>query len=204
MVRGGVLRGMQEGWRRVRGLRWKPWALAGLAALAWWSYSAPIHLAKRLRNAVEEPHEARASSLIVSRVDFARVNAQLSGDLHSATLGHLSGESFAQLLLYGWLPQQRRKAGVEASSDHTVQEGAAPVSGPVRARYTRLFRIRYKDLNRFIAIFWDPDQIHEVVLTLQRESVFHRWYVTRVHQFNVCAYDFDCALVSSAESSSRR
>ena len=150
-----------------------------MLALAWWCYAAPIHLAKRIRTAVEEPRESGASSVIHSRVDFARVNARLSGDLHSATHGHLNGESFSHLLLYGWLPQQRQKTDVEES----------------RAQHTRLYRIRYKDLNRFIAIYWDPSQIHEVVLTLQRKNVFHRWHVTAVHQFNVCTYDFDCALI---------
>jgi hypothetical protein len=163
--------------------RWQPWALLGMIALAWWSYAAPIHLAKRIRNAVEKPGGSAASDLISSRIDFAKVNAQLSGDLHSATQGHLDSDSFSQLLLQGWLPQQRQNADVEASAQHT-----------------RLYRIRYKELNRFIAIYWDANQIHEVVLTLQRKSVFHRWHVTRVHQFNVCAYDFDCALVSSPDS----
>jgi hypothetical protein len=156
-----------------------------MVAVAWGCYSAPIHLANRLRSAVEQPRESAASSLISSRVDFAKVNAQLSGDLHSATRGQLDYESFSQLLLRGWLPQQRPKADIEAS---------------VPAQHTRLYRIRYQDLNRFIAIYWDPNQIHEVVLTLQRQSVLHRWYVTRVHQFNVCAYDFDCALLPSAEA----
>ena len=177
---------MQEGRRKLRALRWKPWALPGMVALAWWCYAAPTHLAKQLRSAVDGPRETAASSLISSRVDFARVNAQLSGDLHSATRGHLDSESFSHLLLHGWLPQQRQKTDVEQSES-------------IRARHTRLYRIRYQDLNRFIAIYWDHSQIHEVVLTLQRKSVFHRWYVTRVHQFNVCAYDFDCALISSAD-----
>ncbi len=80
-----------------------------------------------------------------------------------------------------------------------MQDNPALGSVPIRPRHTRLYRIRYKDLNRFIAIYWDPGQIHEVVLTLQRTNVFQRWYVTAVHQFNVCAYDFDCALISSAD-----
>lgn len=189
MVRRCVLKMMRVDWRELRHLRWKRWALLGIAALAWWSYAAPIHLAKRIRSAVEEPRKTWASSLISSRVDFAQVNAQLSGDLHGATGGHLSGESFTHLLLYGWLPQQRRSA--------------VPGSVPVRAQYTRLFRIRYKELNRFIAIFWDPNQIHEVVLTLQRKSVLHPWHVTKVAQFNVCAYDFDCALIAIADLPSR-
>ena len=172
---------MRQDWRKLRALRWKPWVLLGMAALAWWCYAAPIHLTKRIRSSVEELLESDASSLISSRVDFARVNAQLSGDLHSATHGHLNGASFSQLLLYGWLPQQR-------------QNNPAPGSVPDRARHTRLYVVRYQDLNRFIAIFWDSSEVHEVVLTLQRRSVFHRWYVTKVTQLNVCAYDFDCAL----------
>lgn len=163
--------------------RCRPWALLGLVALAWWCYAAPIQLAKRIRAAAEEPRESGASSLIASRVDLGRVSTQLSGDLHNATHGRLTGESFSHLLLYGWLPQQRQKTDAAGSATD-------------RAQHTRLYRIRYQDLNRFIAIYWDPAQIHEVVLTLQRKNVFHRWSVTRVHQFNVCAYDFDCALVS--------
>lgn len=186
----------------LRDLRWKPWALLGMAALAWWCYTAPIHLAKRIRTAVEEPRQTAAASLLSSRVDFARVNAQLSGDLHSATHGHLDGESFSHLLLHGWLPQQRHKIHVEQSTNQAVAADPAPGSVSIRDQHTRLYRIRYKDLNRFIAIYWDPSQIHEVVLTLQRKSVLHRWYVTRVHQFNVCAYDFDCAVISSSDSRS--
>ena len=177
MVRSCVLRRVLQ--------RCRPWAFVGALALAWWCYAAPIQLAKRIRTAVEQSGASDASALITSRVDFARVNAQLSGDLHSATHGRLTGESFAHLLLYGWLPQQR-------------QNSDASTSVPGRAGHTRLYRIRYRELNRFIAIYWDPAQIHEVVLTLQRESMLHRWSVTRVHQFNVCAYDFDCALVSEA------
>ena len=171
--------------RKLRAVRWKPWALLGMVALAWWCYAAPIHLAKEIRSAVEEPGKTAASSLIASRVDFARVNAQLSGDLQGATDGHLNGENFSHLLLHGWLPTQRPNTDVEKSG---------------RAEHTQLYRIRYRELNRFIAIYWDANQIHEVVLTLQRKSVLHRWYVTRVHQFNVCAYDFDCALTASPDS----
>jgi hypothetical protein len=65
-----------------------------------------------------------------------------------------------------------------------------------------LTHIRYKDPNRFIALFWDASEAHEVVLTLQRRSVLHRWYVTRVDQFNVCAFDFDCTQVAVADLSS--
>ena len=161
----------------MRGLRWRPWAWIGIAVLAWWYYAAPINLAKRIRTAVGEPGE---SSLVAARVDFSRVNADLSAALQGATNGRLDGETFAQLLRYGWLPQQRR-------------------SVPVRARQTRLYQVRYQHLNRFIAIFWDADQEHEVILTLHRESALHRWYVTRVAQFNVCAYDFDCARISIAD-----
>ena len=153
----------------MRAIRWKPWALLGFIALAWWYYAAPVHLAKRIRSAVEESDETAAASLISSRVDFARVNAQLSGDLHGATDGHLNDESFSHLLLYGWLPQQPLNVDVD--------------SVPSRAQHTRLYRIRYRELNRFIAIYWDPTEVHEVVLTLQRQSPFHRWYVTRVHRF---------------------
>jgi hypothetical protein len=173
MVRGCVMRRALQ--------RCRPWALLGMIALAWWCYSAPIHLAQRIRSAVEGSRENAAAALL-SRVDFVRVNAHLSGDLHTATQGRLDDESFAHLLLYGWLPQQRQNA-----------DAAGNV--PRRAQHTRLYRIRYQDLNRFIAIYWDPGHIHEVVLTLQRKSVLHRWSVTRVRQFNVCAYDFDCALV---------
>jgi hypothetical protein len=199
VVRGCVLRRVRESCRKLRGLRCKPWALLGMLALAWWCYAAPIHLAKRIRSAVEEPRESGASSVIHSRVDFVRVNAQLSGALHSATHGHLNSASFSHLLLYGWLPQQRLKIDVEKSAQHAVQDNPALGSVPVRPQHTRLYRIRYRDLNRFIAIYWDPGQIHEVVLTLQRTNVFQRWYVTAVHQFNVCAYDFDCALISIAD-----
>jgi hypothetical protein len=164
---------MREGWRKLRDLRWRLWVLLGMAALTWWWYAAPIHLVKRIRSHVEEPLESGASSLVSSRVDFARVNARLSGDLHSASRGHLDRDSFSHLLLYGWLPQQRQNAAVEKKS--------------------RLYVVRYQDLNRFIAIFWDASEVHEVVLTLQRKSALHRWYVTAVTQFNVCAYDFDCA-----------
>jgi hypothetical protein len=163
-------------------MRWKPWALLAMAALAWWSYAAPINLTKRIRSSVEQSLESGASSLIASRVDFAQVNAQLSGDLHEATDGHLNGESFSHLLLYGWLPQQTKNE-------------ITPGSASSRAQHTRLYVIRYKDLNRFVAIFWDANEVHEIVLTLQRQSVLHRWYVTKVAQFNVCAYDFDCAQV---------
>lgn len=175
MVRGGLL----STWR------WQPWALLGVLALTWWYYAAPIHLAKELRSAVEMPRDAATSELIAARVDFAKVDAQLSGDLQTATQGHLDSDSFSHLLLLGWLPQQRKQSNIDAS---------------MRDQHTRLFRIRYREPNRFIAIFWDPGESHEVVLTLQRKSVLHRWYVTRVYQFNVCPYDFDCALVSSPDS----
>lgn len=165
--------------------RWQPWAVVCVLALAWWSYSAPIHLAKQLRSAVEAPREEAASSLIASRVDFARVNAQLSAELRGASEGRLTGQSFSHLLLLGWLPQQRQMTQVDTS---------------VRAQHTRLYRIRYRALNRFIAIYWDPNQVHEVILTLQRKSVLHPWHVTRVHQVNICAYDFDCALLSGADA----
>lgn len=173
------------GGRVVSARRWKRWALPGLFALAWWYYSAPIHLVKDIRSEVDESRNSAASSRMTSRVDFAQVNAQLSGDLHGATRGHLTSENFSHLLLHGWLPQQKQNTNIE--------------NGPAnRAGHTRLYRIRYQDLNRFIAIYWDHAQIHEVVLTLRRQSVFHRWYVVGVHQFNVCAYDFDCALISNA------
>ncbi len=119
----------------------------------------------------------------------------MSGDLHGATQGRLDGESFSQLLLFGWLPQQGRKIDVDEAANHTADDNPAPGIVPVRAEHTRLYHVRYKDLNRVMAIYWDATQIHEVVLTLERKSVLHRWHVTRVHQFNVCAYDFDCALV---------
>ena len=76
-------------------------------------YAAPIHLAKRIRGAVEEPGGA---SIIASRVDFERVNARLPEGLRSATPGHLSSESFSHLLLHGWLPQQSRKVGPRRGS----------------------------------------------------------------------------------------
>jgi hypothetical protein len=164
---------MWEHWRKLRALRWRLWVPLGMAAMTWWWYAAPIHLVNRIRSQVEEPAKSGATSLVSSRVDFARVNARLSGDLHSTTRGHLNRASFSHLLLYGWLPQQRQKAAVEEKS--------------------RLYVVRYKDLNRFIAIFWDAGEVHEVVLTLQRKSVLHRWHVTAVTQFNVCAYEFDCA-----------
>jgi hypothetical protein len=111
----------------------------------------------------------------------------------------LNGDSFSRLLLFGWLPQQRRKIDAGKAANESDETNPAPGSVPVSAERTRLYHVRYQDLNRVIAIYWDASQIHEVVLTLQRKSVLHRWYVTKVHQFNVCAYDFDCALVSPGD-----
>jgi hypothetical protein len=179
-------------WRAVR---WAPWALLGIAALGWWFYAAPIQLTKRIRTAVEAPLEPGAVSLISSRVDFAQVNARLSGDLHRATQGRLDGESLPHLLLHGWLPQQRRKAVDDAAGDAVGHE-LAPATGSIRALHTQLYVVRYKDLNRFMAIFWDASQVHQIVLTLRRDGPFHRWRVAGVNQFNTCAYDFDCATVA--------
>lgn len=152
---------------------------------------------------MEQPLESGASSIIASRIDFARVNAQLSGDLHSATNGHLNGASLSHLLLYGWLPRQRQKTAADKVTNRTAENEPIPGSVPLHAQHTRLHVVRYQSLNRFIAIFWDASETHEVVLTLQRESVFHRWYVTKVAQFNVCAYDFDCAQVPIPDLPSR-
>lgn len=170
---------MGEERRPSRRLRWKLWALLGTLALAWGYYAAPIYLTKRIRNAAA----AGTPPLIASRVDFSRVNARLSGDLRQATGGRLDAESFSHLLLYGWLPQQRQKTP------------AATPGLPASANQTQLYHIRYKGLNRFIAILWDAHQVHEVVLTLERKSPLHRWHVTKVVQFNTCAYAFDCAQV---------
>ena len=169
---------------RLKAYSRKPWAIFGAIALAWWYYAAPIHLAKRIRGAVEEPGGA---SIIASRVDFERVNARLPEGLRSATPGHLSSESCSHLLLHGWLPQQSRKVGGERTG---------PDGLTLLEPHTRLTQVRYKDLNRFMAMFWDTTEAHEIVLTLRRKSVLHRWYVTEVNQFNVCAYDFDCAQVA--------
>ncbi|MCP3732539.1 hypothetical protein M9978_19120 [Sphingomonas sp. MG17] len=165
--------------------RWKLLVFAAALVLGWWAYSAPANVAKRLRASAEAPG---GSQRIAARVDFPRVNAQLSGDLQRAARNGLSGQSFAQLLLHGWLPQQRpAKAPLStASVDHT-----------------RLYQVRYKSLNSAMAIFWDARQVHEVILTLERDSPFSRWRVTRVVQFNACAYEFDCATVPLAEIPAR-
>jgi hypothetical protein len=166
----------------VRALRWKLWGFVCIALLAWWSYAAPVHLVGRIRSSVENADAAGASSLIAARVDFAQVNQHLSGDLQSATAGRLDAASFAHLLRYGWLEQQKAKGSID------------------RTQQTRLYRVRYRELNRFMALYWDPGHVHEVILTLERKSVLQRWYVTGVRQFNVCAYDFDCALVAANSS----
>lgn len=184
---------------RLRASRWKLWTALGTAALAGWFYAAPITLSKSLRSAAEEPRSADAASLIAARVDFTRVNAQLSGDLRSATNGHLDSQSFARLLLYGWLPQQKRKAADPGTIDRADENNPTEESAPTPGQQTRLYHIRYKSLNRFMAIYWDATQVHEVVLTLERESPFHRWQVTRVFQFNICPYDFDCTLTPSVD-----
>jgi hypothetical protein len=165
----------------LRIFRWKPWTLLGVAVLAWWYYAAPIRLVERIREAAEEPEGPGAPPLFASRIDFDRVNVRLPLDLHGATGGRLNEESFSHLLLYGWLPQQRRRATERALT---------------RARHTQLTAIRYKDLNRFLAIFWDPSQVYQVVLTLRREGPLHRWRVTGVDQLTTCGRDFDCAHVS--------
>ena len=166
----------------VRALPWKSGGFVCIALLAWWSYSAPIHLVGRLRSAVGNSDAAYASSIVAARVDFVQVNHELSGNLHSATKGHLDAASFSHLLRYGWLEQQKARGSID------------------RSQQTRLYRVRYKDLNRFMALYWDPPHVHEVILTLERKNVFQRWHVTAVRQFNVCAYDFDCALVASTGS----
>ena len=196
MVRGCGLKSMQAPSRAL--LHWKPWAALGMAALAWWCYAAPIQLAERIRRSAEEPAHSPESSLIASRVDLDRVNGQLSAELRLAANGRLDHRGFAHLLLYGWLPQQKPRNPVDAATSPVAQDVLTPDSVPVTARHTRLTQVRYKSLNRFIAIFWDADQVHEIVLTLQRTSVLHRWQVTHVTQFNVCAYDFDCAMTPVA------
>jgi hypothetical protein len=168
--------------RRRRAVPWRLFSLLGLAALAWWFYAAPANLANRLRSAVEQPG-AGVPATVADRVDFAAVNAQLASDLRRAVPAGLDGAGFAHLLLYGWLPQQRANAA--------PAEPLAPGMS-VRSRQTRVYIVRYKALNRAIATFWDPYQIHQVILTLERQSVVQRWRVTRVAQFNTCAYDFDC------------
>ena len=167
-------------WRTIRRTRWKPWVLVGIAALAWWCYSAPIHLVGRIRNAVENADASDAAALVAARVDFAQVNEQLSGDLRSAVEGQLDAAAFSHLLRYGWLERQKAKTSID------------------RSQQTRLYRVRYRGLNHFMALYWDPPHVHEVILTLRRKSVFQRWHVTEVRQFNVCAYDFDCALVADS------
>ena len=165
--------------RTVRTLNWAAGGFVCIALLAWWFYSAPAHLVGRIRSALDNPEAAGAGSLVAIRVDFTQVNENLSGDLHSATDGHLDAAGFSHLLRYGWIEGQKAKA-----SDLSQQ--------------TRLYRVRYRDLNRFMALYWDPGHVHEVILTLERKSVLERWYVTAVRQFNVCAYDFDCALVAAS------
>ena len=153
-----------------------------VASLSWWFYAAPANVANRLRSAAA--HQAAVPSLVSERVDFARVNAQLSGVLRTAVDGRLNEASFLHLLLYGWLPQQRQAA----PPDPPLPLGVSPLS-----RQTRLYLVRYKSLNRVMANFWDAYHFRQVILTLERSSVVHPWKVTKVVQFNICAHDFDCA-----------
>lgn len=161
-----------------RRVKWKPLALLAALALAWWCYAAPGNVAKRLRASTE-------TALLADRIDFASVNAQLSGDLKKAVPGGLNAASFTHLLLYGWLPQQRPK-----TDDANV---------PRSYKHTRIYQVRYKSLNRVLVMFWDINQFHQVALTLERDSVFHRWHVTRVTQYNFCAYEFDCKQIPLAD-----
>jgi len=185
------LSGMRPDRRKLGVRRWKPFAFVVLVALAWWFYAAPANVANNLRSAVAQP--ASAGALVSARVDFARVNPQLSGELRRAVAGRLDSASFAQLLLHGSVPQQRKAA-------------AAPLPPGVSAlsQQTRLYLVRYKTLNRVMANFWDAYHFRQVILTLERRSVFHRWQVTKVVQFNMCAYDFDCASVPNPQAQQQK
>lgn len=170
----------------LRNFRWKTLTAMALVALTWWFYAAPANVAKRLRGAVEQAEDGAAPALVSARVDFARVNPALTGDLHSTVNGKLDADSFSHLLLHGWLPQQRPNAAADEP---------LPVGVPAQARQTRIYLVRYRDWNRVIATFWDANHFRQIILTLERSNLFHPWKVTRVAQFNMCPHDFDCAHV---------
>lgn len=165
---------------------WRWIALLAFVTLAWSFYAAPASLANRLRSASEQ----RGSALIDARVDFTKIDPQLSGALRSATGGRLTAPGFAHLLLYGWLPQQRKTA-----ADEPLPPGVS-----ARSRQTRLYLVRYKTWNRAMATFWDANHFHQIILTLERESVFGRWKVTKVGQFNICGDNFDCVHVPNPQA----
>lgn len=172
----------------IGALRWKPWAMFGAAALAWWFYAAPAIVAKQIRASVAEP--PTADSPVASRVDFARINARLPAFLHEAAGDRLDAKGFSHLLLYGWLPRQRPR----------VDPAKPPQPGlSARAGQSQLYHVRYRALNRAVAIFWDAYQVHEVVLTLERANMLAPWRVTKVAQISTCAYDLDCPTMPLAE-----
>lgn len=172
-----------------KGRLWRWIALLGFVVLAWSFYAAPASLANRWHDASEQPGADTTLALINARVDFAKVHPQLSGELRRATGGRLTAPAFAQLLLYGWLPQQRK-----------IVDEPLPAGVSARSRQTRIYLVRYKGWNRAMATFWDANHFHQIILTLERENIFGRWQVTKVAQFNICPHDFDCAHVPNPQA----